>query len=293
MEVQQTTQKAGRKTATTKKETTAASAATNVAATAPVVENNEKTEKKPRSKKSATTETAAAVEVETTTSNDETIEAAPENSNETMSDAQEVLAHMSVLSEQMAQLSTKFKSVKDFDSEFSKQFKKTFGIIERSVNVIDGHFSDVLVKIQTAAEKKAGTKAKRAKTTSPADPNKVHPLKAPKTAHDFVVAALKKPAGTQVSRHEVHSYISDLVKAHKDDDYKVTVNGEVQKKFFYINKGELGAFFKNIQSEFTKQGATEKDIAMGYVDANNKLPEYTSYNKLMGYVSKCFPTQSE
>jgi len=183
----------------------------------------------------------------------------------------------------------KFKSVKDFDSEFSKQFKKTFSKIERSVNDMDGHFSDVLIKTQVAAEKKAGTKAKKAKTASPANPDKVHAIKTPRVAHDFVIKAMGKPEGTLVSRTEVHKFISGLVNAHKSDDYKVTINGEDQKGNFYINKGELGEFFKHIQVEFNKNGATDHEKEMGYVDANGKLPEYSTYNRLMGYVSKCFP----
>ncbi len=291
MEVQQTNQKAGRKTATKKETTTVAAATTtNVVENTPAVETTN--EKKPRAKKNAAAVETVAQNIETASpiQTDETVQASPESNDEVMSDAQEVLSNMSVISEQFTQLYAKFKSIKEFNSEFSKQFKKTFSKIERSVNDFDGHFSDVLIKVQTAAEKSSGKKSKsKSKTDSPSSENKVHAVNTPKPAHAFVVKAMGLAEGTPVSRTDVQKFIGGMIKAHKDDDYKVVVNGETQKSLFYINKGELGAFFKNIQAEFDKNGATEHEKKMGYVGANGKLPEQISYKMLMGYYSKCFP----
>ncbi len=291
MEVQ-TTQKTGRKPASKKQENAAAAttSTTNVVENTVAAAVETTNEKKTRGKKAASATTSPIVNEEASPiQNEETIEASPENGDEVMSDAQEVLANMSVLSEQIIQLYAKFKTVKEFDSEFSKQFKKTFSKIERGVNEIDGHFSDVLVKIQTAGEKLAGKKQRKSKTASPSSENKVHAVNTPKLAHPFVVKAMKLADGTHVSRTDVQKFIGNMIKAHKDDEYKVVVNGETQKSLFHINKGELGEFFKNIQAEFDKNGATEHEKKMGYVDANGKLPTQISYKMLMGYYSKCFP----
>ncbi len=288
MEVQQS-QKPGRKTASKKTETAASAAAPAPVVEATTVAETTTTEKKTRGgKKAAAAESATASPASTEEKNESIIEAAPEGGETTMTDSQEVLTHMTLVAEQLGQLKTKFKSVKEFNVEFSKQFKKIFAKIERDVNEVDGHFSDVLIKIQTTAEKKAGTRAKRTTTASP-NPDRVHPLKTPRTAYPFVIKAMGKADGTQVSRNEVQQHVSKMIQAGKDGAYKVIENGEVQKSYFYINKGELGEFFKNIQAEFDKNGATDHEKEMGYVGANGKLPEKIQYKMLMGYVSKCFP----
>lgn len=265
----------------TKKNETEVAAATVVAAPAETTTTEKK--KASRAKKTETETIVETKSEEVATPVSAESETAPAVSDSPA----ELIARAVKLAEESAQLTKDIKTMKEFETENVKEFYTNFDKTVKNVASAQTHMTNLLLKEVVASEKQKQKKTKKAEKT-PSDPSS-HPLNTPRNTLPFVLKAMGKADGEQVSRNEVQKFVNQLIKDKKDSDYQVKINGEVQKSIFYINKGALGEFFKNIQAEIKKRGFKQEQVDMGYFDKDGNLPEHIQYKMLMGYVSYCFP----
>ncbi len=270
----------------TKKNETEVAAASNATATVVAAPAETTTTEKKKTSRSKKTETETIVE----TKSEEVatpVSAESETAPVVSYSSAELLARAAKLAEESAQLTKDIKTMKEFETENVKEFYTNFDKTVKNVASAQTHMTNLLLKDVVASERQKQKKTKKAEKT-PSDPSS-HPLNTLRNTLPFVTKAMGKADGEQVSRNEVQKFVNQLIKDKKDSDYQVKINGEVQKSIFYINKGALGEFFKNIQAEIKKRGFKQEQVDMGYFDKDGNLPEHIQYKMLMGYVSYCFP----
>lgn len=267
---------------------------TEVVASAPAEIVTTTTEKKKtsRSKKivvEAADEAAAVIEVKS----DEEVETPSPTESTSVSTptesslATEILERVTNLVQVTEQLGKDMKNMKEFNMETAKALYVNFDKIMKNTNGFQTYTTNIILKRIVTDEKKSNKGKKKAEKT-PSDPS-THAINTLRNTLPFVLEAMGKSEGEQVSRNEVQKFINNMIKAGKDTEYQVKIDGEIQKSVFYINKGELGEFFGNIEKEVKRRGFTQEKIDMGYFDEEGNLPECIQYKMLMGYVSFCFP----
>lgn len=298
MESQTTaTKNASRKNAKkTETESVAATTAPAVVSVTAVQETTteKKKEKVSRSKKNET-------ETTTTEAKNETIIEAKSEENipsPTVSETTPVVSfsvdeyveRSSQLADESAQIANILKkNLKQIDGEKSKELIANFDKISKNFTSALIHIANVLQK-ENAVYEKEKNKSENKKNSTPkvaANPSS-YAINKPKETLPFVLKSMGKQEGELVSRNQVQNHMISLIKNNLID-YQVTKEGKVDNKVFYINKGVLGDFFKNVEQEVKRRGFKPEQVKKGYFDENGNLPEYAEYNMLMGYASFCFP----
>lgn len=201
--------------------------------------------------------------------------------------ATEILERVAELALATEQLGKDMKNMKEFNMETAKALYVNFDKIVKNTNGFQTYTTNIILK-RIIAEEKKSTKGKKKAEKTPSDPS-THAINTLRNTLPFVLEAMGKSEGEQVSRNEVQKFINNMIKTGKDMEYQVKIDGEIQKSVFYINKGKLGEFFGHIEEEVKRRGFIREKIDMGYFDEEGNLPEYIQYKMLMGYVSFCFP----
>lgn len=271
---------------------------TEVVASAPAETVTTTTEKKKtsRSKKmdveaagtaSAVIEVKSDEEVETPSPTESTESASAVSAPTESALAIEILERVAQLALATEQLGKDMKNMKEFNMETAKALYVNFDKIVKNTNGFQTYTTNIILK-RIVAEEKKSNKGKKKSEKTPSDPS-THAINTLRNTLPFVLEAMGKSEGEQVSRNEVQKFINNMIKTGKDTEYQVKIDGEIQKSVFYINKGELGEFFGHIEKEVKRRGFTQEKIDMGYFDEEGNLPECIQYKMLMGYVSFCFP----
>ena len=180
--------------------------------------------------------------------------------------------NLNTTSDELAELSKFFKEntfSKDERSKVDISFKKLY----KAFNLLQLAYMENLTRDVSRLEKSSGNKSNAVKKVQDKDKAAIHKKL---NVYPFLLTFMKLEAGTQVSRSQALTAITQYVKNEKESNPSIIVDGD--KKTFKLI-GDLEPLFKGMEGIMRTKGLLKPD---------EEMPTQIKYTEIMHYMTYCF-----